>query len=198
MYKPIILGFYGYSNTGKTNLITKITSYYNKKQIKIATLKQTNKDYNIDTEGKDTYRYAQSGSECVVFTTSNDTVFFIKNQFNIKYIINQLMNLEKYDLILIEGAKDHWINKIRLGNHPLRNNTLFTYDGDFKKIVSLIDEKINERNDKMSSNIELKINGEKIPLTEFPEEFIINTIIGMVKSLKGVDEIDELELYFKK
>jgi len=48
------------------------------------------------------------------------------------------------------------------------------------------------------TEIILKVNGKTIPLTEFPSDFIINTIDGMVKSLKGVDEVEELELYIKK
>ena len=38
------------------------------------------------------------------------------------------------------------------------------------------------------------VNGKKIPLTEFPTDFIKNTICGMLKSLKGVDEINEVEI----
>lgn len=40
----------------------------------------------------------------------------------------------------------------------------------------------------MNETIELIINGKKIPLSEFPKDFIKNTLVGMVKSLKGVDE----------
>ena len=40
----------------------------------------------------------------------------------------------------------------------------------------------------MTKQVELIINGKKIPLTEFPEEFIKNTVLGMVSTLKGVDE----------
>jgi hypothetical protein len=45
------------------------------------------------------------------------------------------------------------------------------------------------------AQVELMINGKKIPLTEFPRDFIQHTIFGMVKSLKGVDEqIESLSL----
>lgn len=44
----------------------------------------------------------------------------------------------------------------------------------------------------------IKVNGEKIPLTEFPSEFITNTISGMLQSLKGVDKIKEVEIFIKK
>ena len=40
----------------------------------------------------------------------------------------------------------------------------------------------------MVKKVELTINGKKIPLSEFPEEFIKNTLFGMVSTLKGVDE----------
>jgi len=46
------------------------------------------------------------------------------------------------------------------------------------------------------SNISIKVNGEIINLTDFPEEIIKNSIIGMLKSLKGVDEIKNVEISF--
>ena len=47
------------------------------------------------------------------------------------------------------------------------------------------------------NKLSIKVNGEKILLTEFPEEFIKNTIIGILKSLKGVDEIKDFEINYK-
>ena len=46
-------------------------------------------------------------------------------------------------------------------------------------------------------NISIKVNGKQIPLTEFPSELIKNTICGMLKTLKGVDEIYDVEISFK-
>ena len=45
--------------------------------------------------------------------------------------------------------------------------------------------------------ISVKINGQEIPLTEFPAEFIVNSICGMLRSLKGVDEIKKVEIQFE-
>ena len=42
----------------------------------------------------------------------------------------------------------------------------------------------------------IKVNGKLIPLTEFPTDFIKNTICGMLKSLKGVDDIKNVEIRF--
>jgi hypothetical protein len=46
-------------------------------------------------------------------------------------------------------------------------------------------------------NINIKVNGEDIVLTEFPSEFIVSTICGMLKSLKGVEEIKKVEIKFE-
>jgi len=51
----------------------------------------------------------------------------------------------------------------------------------------------------MVKQVELKINKKKIPLSEFPEEFIKNTLFGMVSTLKGVDEhIETIDLSISK
>ncbi len=47
------------------------------------------------------------------------------------------------------------------------------------------------------SEISIKVNGKNVPLTEFPSEFIINTLNGMLSSLKGVEEIKDVEIQIK-
>jgi len=46
-------------------------------------------------------------------------------------------------------------------------------------------------------DIVVKVNDKQIPLTEFPAEFIKNTILGMLKTLKGVNEIEKVEIRFR-
>lgn len=47
------------------------------------------------------------------------------------------------------------------------------------------------------NDITIKVNGKNIPLSEFPAEFIKNSICGMLKTLKGVDEIKSVEIKFE-
>jgi len=47
------------------------------------------------------------------------------------------------------------------------------------------------------SEINIKVNGKNIPLSEFPSEFIINSISGMLRTLKDVDEIRDVEIKIK-
>ncbi len=45
--------------------------------------------------------------------------------------------------------------------------------------------------------ITLKVNGKEVPLTQFPADIIMQTILGMLKALKGVEEIKDVEIYIK-
>ncbi len=42
--------------------------------------------------------------------------------------------------------------------------------------------------------ITLKVNGEDIPLTQFPAEIIMQAILGMLKALRGVEEVEKVEI----
>ncbi len=55
-----------------------------------------------------------------------------------------------------------------------------------------------DANQKSVTNADLTINGEKIELNSFVEGFISQTIIGMVKSLRGVDNIETIDLKISK
>lgn len=46
--------------------------------------------------------------------------------------------------------------------------------------------------------IQLRINGKEIPLTEFPKSIIISTILGMLQVLKDVDVIKSVEIKIVK
>lgn len=191
-----IIGFYGYSNTGKTTIIEHLIEELTKKGYKVATIKTTDKPITMDKEGKDTWRFAQKGAETIILSSPVETTYILKHREKLQDILDHINHLTNVDVVLVEGAKNPFIQKIRFGNTPIRENTVFTYDGNNKKILEFILNKITEEKH-MQGFIELKVNGKKIPLSRFPKEFIIQTVVGMVKPLKGVDEVKEVELHFK-
>ena len=189
---PAVFGIYGESGSGKTRLITDIIKRLTKEKFKIACIKITDKKINIDKKGKDTWKYEKAGSELVVLSSKFQTDFLIKNKLDIQKIITQINCLNKYDLILIEGANDNFTQKIRLGNIKIRKNTIQTYKGDSEQLIETIKKEISRR--KNMEKINIKVNGKKIPLTEFPADFITNTIVAMLKSLKGVKDIKTVQI----
>ncbi len=143
---PIIIGFYGQSNTGKTMLITKIVEWLTEKNVTVATIKQTVHSYSIDKPGKDTWKYATAGSNLVCFQTAIETSFIFKKQISVNKIIDIIQSIDFFDVLLIEGARDKHIQKIRLGEKtPIRENTVLTYGNDINRILTFIEQQIKRK-----------------------------------------------------
>lgn len=192
---PLILGIYGKSKSGKTNLIVRIIKQLSNEGFKIGSIKISNKKINIDTEGKDTWKHTKAGAILVVLSSKNKTDFLLNQREDISEIIPQINCIDDFDLIIIEGANDDFTKKIRLGDIKERKNTILSYKGDFEGLIQTLKKEIIIM--KNMSKMSIRVNGKHIMLTEFPEDIIKNTICGMLKSLKGVDEIKNVEIKFE-
>ena len=195
MKHPAVIGFYGESNTGKTTLIVNIIKQLTSENFQVATVKITDKHIDIDTKGKDTWRHSQAGSQLVVLPSPMETDFLLKKNITMDEILQHVNELGEIDIVLVEGAHEESIPKVRLGNLPERKNTILTYKDDFKGLINTIKNEIHMKTT-AAEEISIKVNGKHIPLTEFPSKFIKNTIVGMLKSLKGVDEVQNVEIRF--
>ena len=133
--KPFIIGFYGESRSGKTTLVERITEQLTQEGHKIAVIKISNQKLSLDTKGKDTSRYGRAGAKLVVLSSEIETIYLVKNQLKSEQIIANIQQLGDFDFIFIEGANENNIAKIRLGGIKERENTIFTYDGDYEKLL---------------------------------------------------------------
>jgi len=99
--KRYALAFTGPSNSGKTTLIAKIAKQLIATQ-KIAIIKNDPKDKaKFDIEGKDSYKFSQTGAEVVVVSPAR-TTFFSQREKTLDEIIEILGD---FDILLVEGLK---------------------------------------------------------------------------------------------
>ena len=82
--KPFVIGFYGESDSGKTTLIVDIISSLTKEKYNVASVKTTDKNIGIDSEGKDTWKHTSAGAQLVVFSSDCETDYLIKRKMNSK------------------------------------------------------------------------------------------------------------------
>lgn len=198
MNSPIAFGFYGQSNTGKTTLIVEIIKHLTDEGFNVATVKITDKNIGIDVKGKDTWKHSEAGSKLVVLSSPTETDFLLKSEMNIKKILLHIDDLRDCDVVLIEGAKNPNIPKIRLGdNTDERENTILSYDDNLDEIIEKIKGGMAKKKDNKGKKVFVKINGKHVPLTEFPSDFIRRTITGMMSSLKDIDDVNKVEIYFE-
>ncbi len=98
------VAFTGPSNSGKTTLILKVAReliHEHKKEVAI--IKHDPKDKaRFDVEGKDSYRFSNTGAEVIVTSPTKTTYFSQKN----KDLDEMIRLFDKFDILLVEGLKN--------------------------------------------------------------------------------------------
>ena len=95
------VAFTGPSGSGKTTLVEKVAKVLIETK-EVAIIKNDPKDKAIfDIEGKDSYKFSQTGAEVVV-TSPTRTTYFSKRQKELEEII-EIFN--HFDILLVEGLK---------------------------------------------------------------------------------------------
>ena len=146
MIKPVVLGFYGTSNTGKTTAIIDLITLLRLKGFTVATIKKTAHYIMLDTPGKDTYRHGQAGACPVVLSSSAETTFIVNKPLTEQQIINHLTSLSDVDIILIEGCSDDAIKKVKMDDDvETRKNTIFSYQMDKENIKNYVLDELGRR-----------------------------------------------------
>ncbi len=90
----------GYSKTGKTTLLERITPHLKDKGYSVAIIKSTQEDVE-PPEGTDTRRHWDSGADPVILYGPQTTVIRHKKRI----VFEQLIASIKADFILVEGLK---------------------------------------------------------------------------------------------
>ncbi|MBM3137538.1 MAG: molybdopterin-guanine dinucleotide biosynthesis protein B [Chloroflexi bacterium] len=138
MKEPKVIGFYGYSGTGKTTLIERICRDLADREISFAVIKQSDKAIRMDQPGKDTFRFQDAGAGVVALASRSETDLIINRAMSIPEVISLIKSAGDINLVIVESCSDPSIAKIRLGEIEERENTIWTYDNDYQKLLDLI------------------------------------------------------------
>jgi molybdopterin-guanine dinucleotide biosynthesis protein B len=208
-----IVSIVGKSDSGKTTLIEKIIPELTRRGYRVTTVKHDLHGFEIDTEGKDSWRHKQAGAQGVIIS-SPQKVALIRD-------VERDMSLEELrnafgadtDLILAEGFKKDVQPKIEVFRKEEHREPLCTKEDnliaiasnqpfdigvpcldidDVEGIVNLIESTFLKGNRK--EEISLRINGKRIPLSPFVGKFLIRSIKGMISALKGGENPHRIEI----
>ena len=99
--KKLIMAFSGPSNSGKTTLISKIASEFMKQNLKVLIVKHDPSDKaQFDFNGKDSFKFFQTGADVMVLSPSRTTFFSHKARE-----ILEAIKMAEFDICLVEGLK---------------------------------------------------------------------------------------------
>jgi len=95
------VAFSGPSNSGKTTLIEKLAKILTK-EYRVLVIKHDPKDKaRFDTEGKDSYKFFQTGADTVVLSPKKTTYFSHQPRE-----VEDVIELFNFDYLLVEGLKE--------------------------------------------------------------------------------------------
>ncbi len=101
-----ILCFVGRSNSGKTTLIERLLPVLVREGYRIATIKHAGHGFDLDTEGKDSWRLKRAGAKTVLVTSKGSLAMFadVDEEIRVEELRDRYMR-EGTDLIIAEGWK---------------------------------------------------------------------------------------------
>ena len=104
--KTTVIAVVGSKSSGKTATIEILTKELTKRGYKVAAIKHIpEQDFTIDREGKDTWRFAQSGAKTIVSVASYEIATLEKidtTSFSLEEILQRCRSA---DLVFFEGFK---------------------------------------------------------------------------------------------
>lgn len=108
-----ILFFVGRSNSGKTTLIERLIPELVRAGYRVATIKHAGHGFDLDTEGKDSWRHKRAGASAVIVLSRGSLAMFsdVSEQIKVEELRDRFLDHE-FDLIIAEGWKSEGYPKI--------------------------------------------------------------------------------------
>jgi molybdopterin-guanine dinucleotide biosynthesis protein B len=206
----------GKSGVGKTYVLEKLVAELKKRGYQVATIKHSASGFDIDQEGKDSWRHGRAGSDTVAIS-SPQRVAIIRNVDH-DHTLSELQRFigPDFDIILAEGFKQDKAPKIEVHRKEFGTDLLSTKEEllaiatdeklkidtpqysleDAPGLVDLIEKRFfaGEKED----SVALFVNGEMIPLNPFVRSIISRTIAGMVSALKKVSQATSIDISIRR
>jgi molybdopterin-guanine dinucleotide biosynthesis protein B len=131
-----IVSFVGRSNSGKTTLIERVIPELVRAGYKVATVKHAGHGFDLDTEGKDSWRHKRAGASSVMVLSKGSMAMFadVSDQMTVEEVRDRFLD-RTYDLIIAEGWKHEGYPKIvivreQVGEIPVSTEGLLAVVSD--------------------------------------------------------------------
>jgi molybdopterin-guanine dinucleotide biosynthesis protein MobB len=134
-----LMGFAAFSGTGKTTLLCKLIPLLGERGIRVALIKSSHHDFEIDTPGKDSYEMRMAGAAQVIIASPYRIAQIEERQPPAMPALDQLiarLQLEAVDLVLVEGFRDTPFAKIELHRPALSKPLLFPADDSIVAVAT--------------------------------------------------------------
>ncbi|MBE0431420.1 MAG: molybdopterin-guanine dinucleotide biosynthesis protein B [Dehalococcoidia bacterium] len=114
-----VVSIVGKSRSGKTLLMEQLITEFKRRGYRLAAVKHSRGGIDIDHPGKDTWKFAQAGSDAVLVSAPDRLAFMMNLDHDLGLEELLLMVGTGFDLILVEGFRKSSIPKIEVHRKEL-------------------------------------------------------------------------------
>ena len=110
-----VVGFSGYSGSGKTTLIEQVIALLRASGQRVSVAKHAHHGFDIDREGKDSWRHRQAGAGEIVIASSRRLALMREYETPAEPTVHDLLAmLSDCDWVLVEGFRRSELPKIEI------------------------------------------------------------------------------------
>ncbi len=213
--RPII-SIVGKSRSGKTTLLESLIIELKQRGYRVAVIKHTSEDFELDKVGKDSWRLNQVGSEVVAISSPHKLAIIKQVERDLSpQELSRFIDWD-YDLILTEGFKLSNTPKIEVHRKEQGEELLcppqqllavvtdepldvdvpqFSRD-EIQGLADLIENWLLAQ--LREDDVKLFINHASVPINLFIKDLLARTLVAMVSGLKGVKEVRSLYISLRR
>jgi molybdopterin-guanine dinucleotide biosynthesis protein B len=195
----------GRDGSGKTRIIEGIARELKARGHRVATVARSAEGPALDCVTKDAERYAAAGSDMIV-VASPDAVTCVR-RVDEEVSLDELIWMvgQEHDLVLVEGFRESGFPKIEVHRAALggglicrrdellalASDTPFDIDvprfglEDAAGLADLVEAKVLPT--VLEEDASVYVDGIHLPIALFVRKMVANTVIGMLRNLKGVN-----------
>jgi len=132
-----VFGFAGWSGSGKTTLVERLIAHYVGNGVRVALIKHAHHAFDIDHEGKDSWRHREAGATEVLVASANRWALMHELRGAPEpTLAESLARLSPCDIVLVEGYKREAIPKLEIWRAAVGKPLLFPTDARICGLIS--------------------------------------------------------------
>ncbi len=202
----------GSKDSGKTTVAKEMIADLASRGLRVAAAKHSHHDFNMSEEGRDTTLFRDAGAKDVFFISPGGTTSLRSFDSEEKLQVAMARYAPWADILVAEGWRKSALPKV-LVFLEAEKATEREFPVNVKAVVCPVDldieaprfepDQIKELNDHILSSVlgapeetavTVAVNGKYLPVKGFVQQFIAGGVLGMLSTLKGVEDVGCVEV----